>query len=124
MEGDENYFHRVKYKSPSTNSVEAWWIPHYYELSWKHWAFNGGSWFARGIGNSVGQAVNHMLSGNAVERTLRGHLLVEKALYALIISNHTGMDLPVMKQDVDQNATSREANERCENSTSIPADLV
>lgn len=69
------------------------------------------------------QAVNHMLSGKAVERALRGHLLVEKALYALIISNHTGMDLPVMKQDVDQNATSREANERCENSTSIPADF-
>ena len=69
------------------------------------------------------QAVNHMLSGKAVERALRGHLLVEKALYALIISNHTGMDLPVMKQDVDQNETSREANERCENSTSIPADF-
>ena len=28
-----------------------------------------------------------------------------------------------MKQDVDQNATSRDANERCENSTSIPADF-
>jgi hypothetical protein len=64
------------------------------------------------------QAVNHMLIGKAVERALRGHLLVEKALYALIISNHTGMALPVMKQTVDHNEVSHETIDSCENSTS------
>ena len=40
-------------------------------------------------------AVVHMLNVKAVARALRGHFLVENALYALLTSNVFGIQLPM-----------------------------
>ena len=39
--------------------------------------------------------VNHMLSGKAVSRTLRGHLLVEAALHTILLADAYNVPLPL-----------------------------
>ena len=47
------------------------------------------------------QAVVHMLNGKAVARALRGHFLVENALYALLASSVFGIQLPTEDQETE-----------------------
>ena len=53
-------------------------------------------------------AVVHMLNDKAVARALRGHFLVENALYALLASNVFGIQLPTEGQETK---FSRDTNE-------------
>ena len=54
-----------------------------------------------------------MLNGKAVARALRGHFLVENALYALLASNVFGIQLPMEDQDTE---FSNDTNEMLDDS--------
>lgn len=54
-------------------------------------------------------AVIHMLNGKAVTRALRGHFLVENALYALLASGVFGIQLPTKDQETE---LSHDTNEK------------
>lgn len=67
------------------------------------------------------KAVNNMTSGKAVSRALRGHLLVDTALHALLLSNLYNIDLPLtenlnQKHDKDEHENTYDSSERHDDS--------
>lgn len=73
-------------------------------------------------------AVIHMLTGKAISRALRGHILVETVLNALLMSEAYGIPLPksaVTEKEIDENPVEPEtySGERMEVETAIPKNL-
>lgn len=56
-------------------------------------------------------AVTHMLSGKAVTRAIRGHLLIYSALYAMIASRAMGISLPNDTEGIEEMSVSSHAKE-------------
>ena len=64
-------------------------------------------------------AVKHILSGKAISRAIRGHLLVAAALNTMLVANAFNLPLPTPDVDGDDSEPSKEDGENaldCENS--------
>ncbi len=58
----------------------------------------------------VEQVVTHILSGKAVNRAIRGHVLVDTALHSLLAENTFGFPLPLEGSPTD--STDEEHNDQ------------
>ena len=50
----------------------------------------------------AGNAVKHMLSGKAISRAVRGHLLIDAALHAILLANAYNLPIPTNQPDPPQ----------------------
>ena len=71
-------------------------------------------------------AVTHMLSGKAISRAIRGHLLVYAALYALITSHALGVPLPsdAIIQPTESMSQANDAGMHNHNEMEIASDIL
>ena len=66
--------------------------------------------------------VPHMLSGKAVSRAIRGHLLVAAALYGLLVSKI--YDVPILSDDTDDNMFPNINNPALQNISQLFDDAI
>ncbi len=71
-------------------------------------------------------AVTHMLSGKAIARAIRGHLLVYAALYAMIASHALGIPLPsnAIVEPSEDMSQANQAETRNHNELEIASDML